>query len=107
VCLSVLPSLPTSLGYGVFRKSDYQVRSFELIRGDWPRMKRGIASRFAAHIYITTSPVNGYLLPDCFDGILHRATKMWAVPPVQQEPELTDRQRKIISGLKRDMQQEP
>jgi len=45
-----------SLGYGVFRKSDYQVRSFELIRGGWPRMKRDIASRLAAHTlhhYIT------------------------------------------------------
>jgi len=38
-----------SLGYGVFRNSDYQVRSFELIHGGWPSMKRGIASRLAAH----------------------------------------------------------
>jgi len=38
-----------SLGYGVFRKSDYQVQSFELLRGGWPSIKRGIASRLAAH----------------------------------------------------------
>jgi len=38
-----------SRGSGVFRKSDYQVRRFELLRGGWPRMKRGIASRLAAH----------------------------------------------------------
>jgi len=38
-----------SIAYGVFRKSDDQVRRFELIRGGWPRMKRGIASRLAAH----------------------------------------------------------
>jgi len=50
--------------------------------------------------------LNVILLPDCFAGNLHRPTKMWAVPSVHQELELTDRQREKISGLKRDMQQE-
>jgi len=41
--------LELRLGYGVFRKLDFQVRSFELIRGCWPRINRGIESRLAAH----------------------------------------------------------